>query len=55
MRRGGGNPGALGLGQQAATTITNCFLLVQFVAPTPFAVLSDMRLGRFKTMMISLG
>ncbi|KAJ0165529.1 putative peptide transporter ptr2 [Colletotrichum tanaceti] len=31
------------------------FLLLQFVAPIPFAIASDMRYGRQKTLMFSLG
>lgn len=54
-RHGAANPGALGLGQQTATNISNGFLLVQFIAPLVFAALSDMRLGRLKTLTISLG
>lgn len=53
--RGGAIPGALGLGQQTATNLNNMFLLIQFVTPIPFAVLSDARLGRLKTLFISLG
>ncbi|KAI9150233.1 putative peptide transporter ptr2 [Paramyrothecium foliicola] len=53
-RSGFANPGALNLGQQTATNISNGFLLVQFVAPMPFALLADMRLGRLNTLMISL-
>jgi dipeptide/tripeptide permease len=53
-RSGFANPGALNLGQQTATNITNGFLLVQFVAPMPFALLADMRLGRLNTLMVSL-
>lgn len=48
-------PGGLGLGQQTATNLSNAFLLVSFVAPVPFAVVSDMWYGRYKTLMISLG
>ncbi|KAF6827315.1 peptide transporter ptr2-like protein 2 [Colletotrichum musicola] len=48
-------PGALGLGQQTATNLSNMFLLLQFVSPIPFAILSDMKFGRQKTLMISLG
>ncbi|KAF6798245.1 peptide transporter ptr2-like protein 2 [Colletotrichum sojae] len=48
-------PGALGLGQQMATNLSNMFLLLQFVSPIPFAILSDMKFGRQKTLMISLG
>ncbi|KAH7323033.1 POT family-domain-containing protein [Stachybotrys elegans] len=53
-RTGSVNPGALGLGQQTATNLSNFFMLLQFVAPMPFAVLSDMRLGRLQTLMLSM-
>lgn len=48
-------PGALGLGQASATNISNAFFLVSFVTPMLFAVASDTRLGRYKTLMIGLG
>ncbi|KAF6814869.1 oligopeptide transporter [Colletotrichum plurivorum] len=54
-RGGSAVPGALGLGQQTATNLSNMFLLLQFVSPIPFAILSDMKFGRQKTLMISLG
>ncbi|TID02889.1 putative peptide transporter ptr2 [Colletotrichum higginsianum] len=54
-RGGSAAPGALGLGQQTATNLSNMFLLLQFIAPIPFAIVSDMRYGRQKTLMFSLG
>ncbi|KZL72602.1 oligopeptide transporter [Colletotrichum tofieldiae] len=54
-RGGSAAPGALGLGQQTATNLSNMFLLLQFVAPIPFAIVSDMVYGRQKTLMFSLG
>ncbi|KFA46096.1 hypothetical protein S40293_07765 [Stachybotrys chartarum IBT 40293] len=54
QRSGFANPGALGLGQQTATNLTNVFMLLQFIAPLPWALLADMRLGRLKTLMISM-
>ena len=54
-RHGSTNPGALGLGQQTATNISNAYLLVQFVAPLGFAVFSDLRFGRMKTLLFSMG
>lgn len=54
QRSGFANPGALGLGQQTATNLTNVFMLLQFVAPLPWALLADMRLGRLRTLMISM-
>ena len=47
-------PGAFGLGQQTATNLSNVFLLIQFVAPVPFAIVSDTSYGRYKTLMMSL-
>lgn len=47
-------PGALGLGQSAATSITNAFYFFSFLAPIPFAIVSDVWLGRYKTLLISL-
>jgi POT family proton-dependent oligopeptide transporter len=48
-------PGALGLGQATATNISNAFFLVSFLTPMLFAVLSDSKLGRYKTLMLGLG
>lgn len=53
-RTGSANPGALDLGQQTATNISNAFLLLQFVAPMIWATVADLRLGRMKTLLISL-
>lgn len=53
-RQGDANPGALGLGQQTATNLSNGFFLLQCLAPLFFATLADMRLGRLKTLTISL-
>lgn len=47
-------PGALGLGQATATNISNAFFLVSFLTPMLFAVLSDTKLGRYKTLMLGL-
>jgi POT family proton-dependent oligopeptide transporter len=47
-------PGTFDLGQQKATNLSNVFLLVQFISPVPFAIVSDMWYGRYKTLMISL-
>ncbi|KAI0417869.1 POT family-domain-containing protein [Xylaria grammica] len=46
-------PGALGLGQVTATTISNAFAFLTFLSPVPFAILADVWLGRFKTLCIS--
>ncbi|KAM3086336.1 peptide transporter ptr2 [Clarireedia jacksonii] len=48
------NPGALGLGQVTATNIYNGYYLFAALASTPIGVLSDTKLGRFKTLAISL-
>lgn len=53
-RQHGAVPGALGLGQSTATNISNAFLLFSFLTPMVFALLSDVRLGRYKTLMIGL-
>lgn len=46
-------PGALGLGQATATNISSAFYFFTFLASTPFAIISDAWLGRFKTLCIS--
>ncbi|KAF7949336.1 uncharacterized protein EAE97_002845 [Botrytis byssoidea] len=48
-------PGALDLGESKATIIQNAFLFFQYLTPMPFALLSDAWLGRYKTMLFSLG
>ena len=48
-------PGALNLGQSTATNISNAFLLFSFTSPIIFAVISDVCLGKFKTLMIGMG
>ncbi|KAI1908922.1 peptide transporter ptr2 [Ophidiomyces ophidiicola] len=47
-------PGALGLGQATAVNISNAFFLFSFLTPILFAVLSDMWLGRYKTLILGL-
>ncbi|MCJ1250448.1 hypothetical protein MMC30_007676 [Trapelia coarctata] len=47
-------PGALGLGQSTATNIYNAFYLFSFLTPLPFAIVSDVWLGRYKTLWISV-
>jgi proton-dependent oligopeptide transporter, POT family len=47
-------PGILGLGQSTAVNIYNAFFLFSFLTPMLFALLSDMWLGRFKTLMLGL-
>ncbi|KAJ5519177.1 oligopeptide transporter, partial [Penicillium expansum] len=46
-------PGALGLGQVTATNISNAFSFFSFIAHLPFAILSDARTGKYKTLCIS--
>ncbi|KAL7904102.1 PTR2 domain-containing protein [Trichoderma velutinum] len=46
-------PGALGLGQAAATNISSAFLFLSFLVPTMFAILSDTWLGRYRTLCLS--
>ncbi|KAI1174990.1 major facilitator superfamily domain-containing protein [Nemania sp. FL0916] len=48
-------PGALGLGQTTATTIQNVYLFYSSLTPLLFAVISDGWIGRYKTVLISLG
>ncbi|KAH7320641.1 oligopeptide transporter [Stachybotrys elegans] len=48
-------PGALGLGQSTATAIQSGYLFFRYLAPLPFAIISDAWLGRHTTMHISLG
>ena len=44
-------PGALGLGQSTATNIYNAFFLFSFLTPMLFALLSDLYIGRYKSLM----
>jgi len=46
-------PGALGLGQATATNIYYAFYLFYYITPLAAAVISDTRLGRYKTLCIS--
>ncbi|KAL5410106.1 hypothetical protein PMIN04_010764 [Paraphaeosphaeria minitans] len=47
-------PGALGLGQVKATRIYCAFYIAYYVSPMLFAILSDSRLGRFRTLIVCL-
>ncbi|KAK3358787.1 peptide transporter PTR2-A [Lasiosphaeria hispida] len=47
-------PGALGLGQATATNISSAFYFLTFLAPVPFAIISDAWLGRYKTLCLSI-
>jgi POT family proton-dependent oligopeptide transporter len=49
-----GVPGALGLGQSLATNVYNAFFFFQYLTPLPFAILSDMWLGRYRTLCLAL-
>ncbi|KAF3407214.1 Peptide transporter PTR2 [Talaromyces pinophilus] len=46
-------PGALGLGQATASTLSSAFYAFTFLTSVPFAILSDAWLGRYKTICIS--
>ena len=48
------HPGALGVGQSLATNLNNAFYLFSYITPLPFALLSDIWLGRYVTLCISL-
>lgn len=47
-------PGALGLGQATATAISNGFFVFLFLTPLGFALVSDIWLGRYKTLLLGL-
>ncbi|KAK1845505.1 oligopeptide transporter [Colletotrichum chrysophilum] len=47
-------PGALGLGQSTATAISNGFFIFLFLMPSCFAIISDIWLGRYKTLLLGL-
>ena len=51
-RDSGAVPGALGLGQSTATSISNAFLVFMFLAPMFFGVVSDVWLGRYNTLVL---
>ncbi|CZT14317.1 related to PTR2-Di-and tripeptide permease [Ramularia collo-cygni] len=46
-------PGALGLGQATATSISNAYLVFTSLTPLPWAIISDCKWGRYKTLLIS--
>jgi len=48
-------PGALNLGQTAATRIYCGFFIVYFTSPVFIAPLADNHLGQYKTLLISFG
>ncbi|OOO12178.1 TGF-beta receptor type I/II extracellular region [Aspergillus oryzae] len=50
---GGEVPGALGLGQAAASNIVNALIIGSYIMPVPAAVLADSFLGRYKNMLYS--
>ncbi|KAL2133427.1 hypothetical protein VTI74DRAFT_2353 [Chaetomium olivicolor] len=45
-------PGALGLGQSTATSISNAFFVFMFLTPMLFGVISDGWLGRYNTLLL---
>ncbi|KAF2027053.1 oligopeptide transporter [Setomelanomma holmii] len=47
-------PGALGLGQSTASTISNVFFVFQFLTPLTFGLLSDAWLGRYRMLLLGL-
>ncbi|KAF1970815.1 MFS general substrate transporter [Bimuria novae-zelandiae CBS 107.79] len=47
-------PGALGLGQVKATRIYCGFYIGYYISPMLFAVLSDSKLGRYRTLLVCL-
>ncbi|KAL5393982.1 hypothetical protein PMIN03_013083, partial [Paraphaeosphaeria minitans] len=47
-------PGALGLGQVKATRIYCAFYIAYYVSAMLFAIVSDSRLGRYRTLFICL-
>ncbi|KAE8327791.1 major facilitator superfamily domain-containing protein [Aspergillus sergii] len=47
-------PGALGLGEAKASTIYNVFMFFSYLTPIPFAIISDVYLGRYRTLRLSL-
>lgn len=46
-------PGALGLGQSKATSITNGFFVFSFLTPMLFGIISDTWLGRYNTLILA--
>jgi POT family proton-dependent oligopeptide transporter len=51
-RGSGAVPGALGLGQSTATSISNAFFVFMFLAPMFFGVVSDVWIGRYNTLVL---
>ncbi|KUL84382.1 hypothetical protein ZTR_06329 [Talaromyces verruculosus] len=47
-------PGALGLGEAKASTIYNIFIFFSYLTPIPFAIISDVYMGRYRTLRLSL-
>ncbi|GIZ45624.1 hypothetical protein CKM354_000878200 [Cercospora kikuchii] len=47
-------PGALGLGQSTATAVSNAYMVFSSLTPVPFAVVADLWLGKYHTLLISL-
>jgi POT family proton-dependent oligopeptide transporter len=49
-----GTPGALGLGQAAATRIYCCFYIFYYVTPTCVAVVADSHSGKYMSLLVSI-
>jgi POT family proton-dependent oligopeptide transporter len=49
-----GVPGALGLGQSVSSSVYNAFFFFSYLTPLPFAIISDVWLGRYATLRIAL-
>ena len=47
-------PGALGLGQSTATAVSNAYMVFSSLTPVPFAIVADLWLGRYYTLLLSL-
>ena len=47
-------PGALGMGQATATAISNSYMVFASLTPVPFAIVADLWLGRYRTLLISM-
>lgn len=53
-RTSSGPPGALGLGQSTSTNIFNAFFLFSFLSPMLFALLCDIYIGRYRSLLAGL-
>lgn len=48
-------PGALGLGEEIASTIVSIFYMISYATPLLAGILTDVYFGRFKTVLFSYG